>query len=52
VHACGARRDLQGVAGASTPAYFKVWNRGGGTLAARRQSGDSGSMSTAIVPSA
>ena len=48
----GAMRDLQVLAGASTPAYFTVWNRGGGTLVASRQSSDSGSMSTATVPSA
>src|SRR5262245_57610768 len=34
---CGARRDLHGLVGASTPAYFTVWNRGGGTLVASRQ---------------
>ena len=32
----GARCDLHGLAGASTPAYFTVWNRGGGTLVASR----------------
>ncbi len=39
------------LAGASTPAYFTVWNLGGGTLAAKRQRSESGSMSTATVPS-
>src|SRR5687768_12830695 len=33
----GAMRDLQVLAGASTPAYLTVWNRGGGTLVASRQ---------------
>jgi hypothetical protein len=28
-----------------------VWKRGGGTLVARRHNSDSGSMSTATVPS-
>jgi len=37
-------RDLHGLADASTPAYLTVWNRGGGTLVARRHSSDSGSM--------
>ena len=45
-------RDLHGLAEASTPAYLTVWNRGGGTLVASRHSSDSGSMSTATVPSA
>jgi len=36
-------RDLQVLAGASTPAYFTVWNRGGGTLVANRHNSDSGS---------
>ena len=45
-------RDLHGLAAASTPAYLTVCNRGGGTLVANRQSSDSGSMSTATVPSA
>ena len=40
----GAMRDLHGLADASTPAYLTVWNRGGGTLVARRHSSDSGSM--------
>jgi len=38
----GAMRDLHGLADASTPAYLTVWNRGGGTLVASRQSSDSG----------
>ncbi len=38
-------RDLHGLAGASTPAYLTVWNRGGGTLVASRQSsGNSGTI--------
>jgi len=45
-------RDLHGLAAASTPAHLTVCNRGGGTLVANRQSSDSGSMSTATVPSA
>src|SRR6266545_8393867 len=44
--------DLHSLAAPSTPAYLTVWWRGGGTLAARRQSRESGSMSTATVPSA
>src|SRR4029450_4222717 len=45
-------RDLHGLAPASTPAYLTVCKRGGGTLVAKRQSRDSGPMSTATVPSA
>ena len=45
-------RDLHGLADAGTPAYLTVWNRAGGTLLASRHSSDSGSMSTATVPSA
>jgi hypothetical protein len=45
-------RDRQGLADPSTPACFTVWKRGGGTLVASRHSSDSGSMSTATVPSA
>jgi hypothetical protein len=45
-------RALQVLAGASTPAYLTVWNRGGGTLVASQHSSDSGSISTATVPSA
>src|SRR6266545_3968500 len=48
----GTMRALHVLAGASTPAYLTVWNRGGGTLVASRHSSDSGSMSTATVPSA
>jgi len=48
----GAIRARHVLAGARTPAYFTVWQRGGGTLVASRQSSDSGSMSTATVPSA
>ena len=47
----GATRERHGLAGASTPAYFTTWCRGGGTLAARRLSSDNGSISTATVPS-
>ncbi len=47
----GATDCRQGLAGARTPAYFTVWKRGGGTLVARRHWSDSGSISTATVPS-
>ena len=47
----GAIRGRQGLAGARTPAYFTVWKRGGGTLAASLVRSESGSMSTAVVPS-
>ncbi|AUX24058.1 uncharacterized protein SOCEGT47_045910 [Sorangium cellulosum] len=40
------------LADASTPAYFTVWKRGGGTLVASRQSSESGSIEAATVPSA
>jgi hypothetical protein len=50
--AWGARRDLHGLAGASTPTWRMVCRRYGGTLVASRHSSDRGSMSTAIVPSA
>ena len=39
------------LADASTPAYRTVWNLGGGTAAQRRVSSESGSRSTAKVPS-
>jgi hypothetical protein len=45
-------RDLHSLAAPSTPAYLTVWWRGGGTLAARRQRSDSGSIRAATVPSA
>ena len=48
----GTMRDLHGLAAASIPAYLTVCKRGGGTLVANRQSRDSGSISTATVPSA
>jgi hypothetical protein len=38
--------------GASTPECFTVWKRGGGTLVASLQRSESGSISTATVPSA
>src|SRR5271169_5950854 len=47
----GTMRGRSLLAGASTPAYLTVWRRGGGTDAASRQRSDSGSMSTATVPS-
>jgi hypothetical protein len=45
-------RGLHGLADSSTPAYLTVWNHGGGTLVANRHTSDSGSRSTATVPSA
>ena len=48
----GEKRDLHGLAAASTPAYLTVCKRGGGTLVASRHNRDRGSMSTATVPSA
>lgn len=47
----GARRARTLLADASTPAYRTVCKRGAGTDAARRLSSESGSMSTATVPS-
>jgi hypothetical protein len=35
-------RDLHGLADASALAYLTVWNRGGGTMVASRQSSDRG----------
>jgi hypothetical protein len=48
----GATRDRHVLAGASTPEYFTVWKRGGGTLVASLHKSESGSISTATVPSA
>jgi hypothetical protein len=45
-------RERRGLALARTPAYFTMWKRGGGTLIARRQSNDKGSITTATVSSA
>jgi len=47
----GERRDRSLLAEPSTPAYRTVWKRGGGTDAQSRPSSESGSRSTATVPS-
>jgi hypothetical protein len=45
----GAMRARHLLADARTPAYFTVWQRGGGTLIASRHKRDNGSISTATV---
>ena len=47
----GRMRERHGLAEASTPLYFTVWNRGGGTLIASRHKSERGSIKAATVPS-